>query len=777
MKVRAQHLWICLSLFLVGINLAYAQGDEETSPPIELEEITVITRVEKDTFRTPNAVSVIDLAQIERINAATTPRILRETVGVWAQQTTVGQGSPLLRGLTGYQAFLAIDGVRLNNSTFRSGPNQYLATISPDSLGRIEVLRGAGSMLYGSGAMGGVISMFTKDMIPDSATEDWNVQSRAFGRFASGTSERLGRLEVMGSRVGLGFLVGASARRFGDINPGSGYDLHYGYDLHDENRRKFEIVTDKPAGVQVSDGPPKSVPDRWLIDSETPLGWSAYDGDAKLAYQLSDTSTVNLAYQLWRQPQTPRYDKIAPREYDEFFFEPQDRDLLYATYLLKPNNSAIDQLRFTTSLHRQKEGRNELKRDATERRQRFDTVNTFGFSAQATSSALPSQRVIAGGEFYFDTLSSQTIKTDIKTGDEKIDDTRGRFIDGSQFWDANLYVQDEIELHDRLELTLGGRFTLYNTQADLSVRSDQFGDFNESGNALTGSAGLVASVTDGLNVVGNFATSFRAPSLNDTTAVEVTNEGIDTPSPDLESETGWTAEGGVKARYSWFIGSLTLFHSRINDLVARVPVEIAYAGQPLPDLIQQLQRNNPGTNISVFDNVDEVQIQGVEFTGLVPIQNSFSIYGKAMFTRGKVLVINGVEPNPEKPWEERIRREPPLNGMVGIRWHPPAQRFWGEFFVRGSTEQRRLNRSDIRDPRIPGTTRDTGEVKFDSSGAAIGQGSPGWMTLNLRGGVQITEYNRLTLALENLLDKRYREHGSGINAPGLNVIVSLDNRF
>ena len=770
MEVSTQQLWTGLGLLLISMNLAYAQGDEAESRPIELEEITVITRVEKDTFQTPISVSVIDLAQIERINAVTTPRILRETVGVWAQQTTAGQGSPLLRGLTGYQAFLTIDGVRLNNSTFRSGPNQYLATISPDSLGRIEVLRGAGSMLYGSGAMGGVISMFTKDMIPDSATEDWNVESRAFGRFASGTSERLGRLEVMGSREGLGFLVGASARRFGDINPGSGYDLHY-------KNRKFEIVTDKPAGVQISDGPPKSVPDRWLIDSETPLGWSAYDSDAKLAYQLTDTSTVNLSYQLWRQPQTPRYDKIAPREYDEFFFEPQDRDLLYATYLLKPNNSAIDQLRFTTSLHRQKEGRNELIRDATERRQRFDTVNTFGFSAQATSSALPRQRVVAGGEFYFDTLSSQTIKTDIKTGAEKIDDTRGRFIDGSQFWDASLYVQDEIEIHDRLELTLGGRFTLYNTHADLSVRSDQFTDFNESGNALTGSAGVVASVTEGLNVVGNFATSFRAPSLNDTTAVEVTNEGIDSPSPDLEPETGWTLEGGFKARYPGFIGSLTVFHGRISDLVTRVLAKDAYTGQPLPDLIQQLQRNNPDVDIFVFDNVDEVQIQGVEFTGLIPIQNSWSIYGNAMFTRGKVLVINGVEPDPEKPWEERIRREPPLNGMFGLRWHPPAQRFWAEFFVRGSTEQRRLNRSDIRDPRIPGTTRDTAEVKFDSSGAAIGQGSPGGMTLNLRGGVQITEYNRLTLALENLLDKRYREHGSGINAPGLNVIVSLDNRF
>ena len=183
--------------------------------------------------------------------------------GVWAQQTTVGQGSPLLRGLTGYQAFLAIDGVRLNNSTFRSGPNQYLATISPDNLDRVEVLRGAGSMLYGSGAMGGVISMFTKDAILDGATEDWSLQSRAFTRFASGSAERLGRLEVVGGQKRFGFSVGASARWFGNINPGSGYDLHH-------KNRKFEIITDKPKGVEVSDGPPKDVPDQWLIDSEGP---------------------------------------------------------------------------------------------------------------------------------------------------------------------------------------------------------------------------------------------------------------------------------------------------------------------------------------------------------------------------------------------------------------------------------------------------------------------------------------------------------------------------
>lgn len=770
MTIKRKHHWIALSFFTISINLAFSSVEKVDFAPIEFEEITVITRVPKDTFRTPNAVSVIDRAQIERINAPTTPRILRETVGVWAQQTTAGQGSPLLRGLTGYQAFLSIDGVRLNNSTFRSGPNQYLGTISPASLDRIEILRGAGSMLYGSGAMGGVINMFTKNLTPVNATEKWDIQSRALGRFASGTSERLGRLEVMGTQRRLGFLVGASARQFGDINPGSGYDLHY-------NNRKFEIVTEKPSGVKVFEAPPKDVPDRWLIDSETPLDWSAYDADAKLAYRLTDSSAVNIAYQLWRQPKTPRYDKIAPREFDEFFFEPQHRDLLYAAYLSEPSSPAIDQFRFTASFHRQKEGRNELKRDAAERRQRFDTVNTIGLSAQATNSSLPNQRIVTGGEFYFDTLSSQTVKTDITTGAETLDSTKGRFIDGSRFWDANLYVQDEIELHHRLELTLGGRFTHYNTQADLSVRSNQFSAFNQSGNALTGSAGIVVSAADGLNIVGNFATSFRAPSLNDTTAVEVTNEGIDSPSPDLKSEAGWTAECGLKARYAQFIGSLTLFHGRIDNLVTRVPVEEAYAGKPLPNLITEIQRNNPGIDVFVFDNVDEVQIQGIEFAGLMPIQGGFSVYGNAMFTLGKVLLINGAEPNPDNPWEARIRREPPLNGIAGIRWQPEAQRYWGEFFVRSSAAQRRLNRSDIRDPRIPGTTRDTGEVEFDANGAAVGQGSPGWITLNLRGGYQVTDFNRLTVALENLLDKRYREHGSGINAPGLNVIVSIDNQF
>ena len=769
-------LIINLSLSLNWIPDTHAEKDCDMEVA-EVEEVTVTaTRAEKEPFKTPNAITVLNLKQLERTNAEHASNLLRDAVGVSAQQTTVGQGSPLLRGLTGYQTLIQVDWVRLNNSTFRSGPNQYTATIGPEMLDRTEVLLGSSSMLYGSGAMGGVVSFFTKAIPLNPAQQTWEVHPRLLARYTTATQERLGRLEVTGNKGRFGFIAGGGARFYGDMNPGSGYDLHY-------KNRKFEIVNEMPSGVklynydEINQLSKDNIPERWLIDTEGPLGWKAYDANAKLGYQLNDTSTINVAYQMWRQPQTPRYDKIAPQEFDEFFFEPQNRDLVYANYFVTPVEGGIDSFRLTASYHRQKEGRNEVKLDATSRRHRYDTVNTIGLSAQAVSSILPRQRLVGGGEFYLDMIQSRTVNTDLKTGKEDINEDVGRFINGSQFWDASLYLQDEITVHDRVELTLGGRATFYQTHADLSVRDKAFDAFNVFDSSLTGSAGVVVSLTESLNFVSNFGTAFRAPSLNDTTAVEVTNEGVTAPSPDLGPETSWTVESGLKAKHTYFRGALTLFHSRISGLVARKPVQEAYTGETLPQLHQDLIKEYEGIDVLVFDNVDEARFQGVELAGLVPINPVWSVYGNAALIRGEVLKIGGKTPDPKKPWEARVRREPPLNGIVGVQWEPLNTEYWATFYVRAAAEQRRLNRSDIRDPRMPGKTRDPAEVEFDSNGYAVDAGTPGWWTLNVRGGIQLFNYTHVTLSLENLLDRRYRPHGTGVNAPGFNVSLSLDNRF
>ena len=524
---KSFYLFLIISLGLLVSWVPNASAKKDSHEEIvEVEEITVTaTRAEKDPFKTPNAITVINLKQLEQTNADIASNLLRDSVGVSAQQTTVGQGSPLLRGLTGYQTLIQVDWVRLNNSTFRSGPNQYTATVGPEMLERAEVLLGSSSMLYGSGAMGGVISFFTKAVPLNPAQQTWDIHPRLMARYTTATQERLGRLEITGNKGRFGFITGGGVRFYGDMNPGSGYDLHY-------KNRKFEIVNEMPSGVKLYDYDEigklskDNIPERWLIDNEGPLSWKAYDADAKIAYQLNDTSTLNVAYQMWRQPQTPRYDKIAPQEFDEFYFEPQDRDLVYANYIVTPADGGIDTFRLTASYHRQKEGRNEVALDSTSRRQRYDTVNTIGLSAQVVSLILPQQRLVGGGEFYLDMLQSRTVKTDIKTGKEDINEDLGRFINGSQFWDASLYLQDEITVHERVELTLGGRATFYQTNADLSLRDKSFDVFNEFDSSLTGSAGVVVGLTDSLNFVSSFGTAFRSPSLNDTTAVEVTNEGV-----------------------------------------------------------------------------------------------------------------------------------------------------------------------------------------------------------------------------------------------------------
>lgn len=772
-------LFISLGFITVLNTSVYADGHSDDA--VELDIITVTaTRAEKDPFQTPNAISVLGADQIARTNAEHASNILRDVVGVIAQETTVGQGSPMLRSLTGYQTLIQVDWVRLNNSTFRSGPNQYTATIAPEMLDSAEVLLGSSSMLYGSGAMGGVVSFFTRDVNIDTSQETLEIRPRLLARYSTATQERLGRLELTGNQGNMGFIIGGGVREYGDINPGSGYDLHY-------KNRKYEIIESKPFDVDIysydtinrlskdEESGKELLPDKWLIDTEGPLGWRAVDLNAKIGYQLNNTSTLNVAYQMWRQPQTPRYDKIAPREFAEFYFEPQNRDLLYANYISEPEGDNIDQLRITASFNRQKEGRNEVVLDAAKRRHRYDTVNTIGLSAQAVSRVLPKQRFVGGAEFYLDMIQSRTVTTE--NGKETVDEEKARFINGSQFWDASLYLQDEIQIHERVEFTLGGRATVYQTNADLSVRSDEFEEFNKFDSSLTGSAGVVVGLTEFLNVVGNFGTAFRAPSLNDTTAVEVTNEGVTAPSPDLRPETSWTAEGGIKVKHDHIRGSVTLFHSRISGLVVRKPVQETYEGEEIPQLHQELISDYEGIDVLVFDNVDEAQYQGIELSSLIPINSSFSFYGNAALLRGEVISINGEEPNPDNPWESRTRREPPLNGIIGIEYDPADSQYWTTIFVRAAAEQNRLNRSDIRDPRIQGKTRDTGEVEFDENGAAVDAGTPGWWTLNVRGGINLNDSTNLTLAFDNILDKRYRQHGSGVNSPGFNVSISLDNRF
>ncbi|MCZ6809463.1 MAG: TonB-dependent receptor, partial [Proteobacteria bacterium] len=116
------------------------------------------------------------------------------------------------------------------------------------------------------------------------------------------------------------------------------------------------------------------------------------------------------------------------------------------------------------------------------------------------------------------------------------------------------------------------------------------------------------------------------------------------------------------------------------------------------------------------------------------------------FTRGEEKVTGGTDVPAD--------RIPPLNGRIGLLYEP-NEVLTIEPFIVFADSQTRLSPRDIRDVRI------------DPAGTA------GWMTANLRASWLPNQKWHVTVSLENLLDKQYRHHGSGIDAVGRNFTVSF----
>ena len=130
----------------------------------ELLQVRAVTGARRDQrlIDSPRQIAVVTAEEIRRRNYRNTPEALSDIVGVFVQETNDGGGAPIIRGLVGNQILILVDGIGVNNGSYRLGPNQFLNTIDLNQIERIEVVRGAGSVLYGSDALGGVVNVITR---------------------------------------------------------------------------------------------------------------------------------------------------------------------------------------------------------------------------------------------------------------------------------------------------------------------------------------------------------------------------------------------------------------------------------------------------------------------------------------------------------------------------------------------------------------------------------------------------------------------------------------
>src|SRR5690606_13810830 len=114
-----------------------------------------------------------------------------------------------------------VDGIRFNNSTFRSGPNQYLAYIEPATASVVETVLGPAGAQYGSDSLGGLIQVrtpalnFADQLRPAGDFSAW----AASADLSRGADARFGMTAARWA-----FLLGGSIAYHDDMRPGGGDD-------------------------------------------------------------------------------------------------------------------------------------------------------------------------------------------------------------------------------------------------------------------------------------------------------------------------------------------------------------------------------------------------------------------------------------------------------------------------------------------------------------------------------------------------------------------------
>ena len=192
---------------------------EQESADNESDESAVIVitgnREEQKLLETPRAVGAVSRTRAREVGATQLPELVKHLPGLGFQETMPGAGLPILRGLVGPDNLLLIDGMRFSTSAIRTGPSQYVGTLGMVALDRLEVLRGASSVLYGNAAMGGVINNVT--LQPERAGTAWHLQLMGQGQVGGDLS----MLTAQQLSKGLYFMAGYHRRQLVEMNAGN----------------------------------------------------------------------------------------------------------------------------------------------------------------------------------------------------------------------------------------------------------------------------------------------------------------------------------------------------------------------------------------------------------------------------------------------------------------------------------------------------------------------------------------------------------------------------
>ncbi len=516
-KAKGHKKWLLLLLSVNWITPFVSFG-QKNNPDTLANVVVSASRQQISNLKTPYSVSVFQQKDIEKLASRATPDMLSNIPGVFIQKTNLGGGSAFVRGLTGNQTLLIIDGIRFNNSTFRYGPNQYLNNIDPSIISKIELLKGSGSVQYGSDALTGVVNFFT---LQPEFTAQKTFGGQLSARLATEGMELSEQLKMTYTSENTGIVFVGANKQFGDIVRGGGLGL------------------------------------------QRPTGYNEWDFFGKIRQQLSKTWILEGLIQTTQQSQVPVFHKIQLENFKINEMDLQKYQRSYLKAIGQYENPLFKKIEFSVSQQTSIEQRKLQKNTSTTLRAERDEINTMGILADVQSQFSSTWSAHSGIDYFNDRINST--REDINLTNNSIKALRGLYPNDAGYQYQSVYSIHHLDL-DAWQVETGLRFH----QNVASLPDTTLGLTQVKSSALVYSLGVARAISQGISIYANTSSGFRAPNMDDLGSLGIVDFRYELPAFDLKPEYSQNYEVGIKISKAKFFQELTLFQTELENLITRI---------------------------------------------------------------------------------------------------------------------------------------------------------------------------------------------------------------
>ncbi|MEL6590799.1 MAG: TonB-dependent receptor, partial [Bacteroidota bacterium] len=473
-------------------------------------------RYPREAVRTASAITSLDRQTFRQYNPRTLGEALAGSPGIWTEESNPATQSLYLRGLTGNRTLLMVDGIRVNTGTLGSRSNPYLNTIDPFSIEQVEVIRGSGSVQFGSDAMGGVTQVFTRT--PGFSGQGIQAHGGGTFRFMGEGMETAGRGDFQISSPVMAIHGGISVRSFGERFAGGG--ATEGIDNTDYEERA---------------------------------------GDFKARFKLSPKQEITLAYQFINQSELKDFAALEYGDFEQNQIQPRQRELAYVRYSAFTDQDWFEEIRATVSYQNYLEKRITVPEGQYEYDGR-DQVQTYGANVEVHSQPGLYWNIVSGVEFYQDQVSSSLSRRLL--GQQSVETLTGRLPDGGIMSQMGAYTLHTVDLL-KLRLGFGARANRFHIESN----DPFFGQLNQNNQQLLGNLSAQYPLSQNYFLTSSIQTGFRAPNLHDFSGLGPQSEVFVMPGDSLMPERSVSSQIGIKAKTEHFTGSLVLYRTQLRDLL------------------------------------------------------------------------------------------------------------------------------------------------------------------------------------------------------------------